>query len=149
MPRDDVAAFLATLDPVVEGPIPITSCPFARHYRFELIALDKDEGTAELACELGEWSLHGGGVVQGGPIASVLDFAMAIPVLARCEDGQGLATLNLNVNFVRPLKPGRVTCGARITHMGRQTAVTSAVLYDSKDRKIATATASGMLIAIR
>ena len=67
-------------------------------------------------------------------------------LLATLEPDQFQSTLALNVNFLRPVRPGRLVGKGRIVHRDADMALVEASLLDSHDTLIATATATARVI---
>jgi uncharacterized protein (TIGR00369 family) len=60
----------------------------------------------------------------------------------------GYTSLDLNVKFLRAVvvATGRIRCVGTVTHLGGRTALAEARLTDGRDRLLATATSSILLI---
>jgi uncharacterized protein (TIGR00369 family) len=74
-----------------------------------------------------------GGVLAGGVTAAVLDAAMGIAAFTTLDPVGQFATLELKVNFVRPVTvaTGRLTCEARVLHAGRSLVTAEGRLRDA------------------
>lgn len=107
----------------------------------EIVAFDSGEGALTLAFTPGERHLQGLGVVAGGVIGTMLDFALSLPLLGTLPPGTPFATASYSVNLIAALKPGRVIAEGRIDRRGARLAFTSATLK-SADRLVATATST-------
>jgi uncharacterized protein (TIGR00369 family) len=95
-------------------------------------------------------STQGNGVVGGGALASMLDLAMAMAVLAQLKPGCTCATISLSVNMQAPAQQGHIFAVARVDRTGRQVAFARAELYDGERRRlIANATSSLAIIPVR
>ncbi|MEF2146146.1 MAG: PaaI family thioesterase, partial [Desulfovibrionaceae bacterium] len=70
--------------------------------------LEAENGRATLLLPFQPGLVQGGGVVAGGVLAMLLDEVMAHAALShQAETGRGkVATVNLNVQFLSPAKPG-------------------------------------------
>jgi uncharacterized protein (TIGR00369 family) len=80
------------------------------------------------------------GTVQGGMLSAMLDDMTASLVDATLTAGQGVATLSLNVSFLRPAQIGTLQGEARILRRGRDVChVMGTLLQDGKE--VATAVA--------
>ena len=62
-------------------------------------------------------------------------------LLATLEPDQFQTTLQLNVNFLRPVRPGRIVGRGRIVHRDGDMVFLEASLLDPDEEVIATATA--------
>jgi uncharacterized protein (TIGR00369 family) len=78
------------------------------------------------------------GTVHGGYSALLLDSALGCAVHTRLPAGTGYATLELSVNYIRPIVPstGRIICEADAIHVGRTTATAEARLTRERDGKL-------------
>lgn len=129
-----------------DAPLRITSCEIADEYQITLVDLDREAGTIRIAAELGERWLNGGGVIQGGIVAGIVDFAMAFAVLAKLGSNQALATTNLDVAYLRPSFPGHFEATAEVISLGRSVAFMKAEMTGPDGKIVATATSTGMVI---
>jgi acyl-CoA thioesterase len=86
-----------------------------------------------------------GKVVQGGFISGWLDFTMAQAVIARSVEPVGVASLELKVNFLQRVGPGRVISEGRVLRMGRRVAFLEASLFDPAGGLLATASSTALL----
>ena len=69
-------------------------------------------------------------------------------LLMTLELDQFQSTLELNVSFLRPVRPGRVVGKGRVAHRDGDMAFLVASLIDSQEAVIATATAIARVIAL-
>ena len=129
-----------------DAPLKISSCPIADEYQITLIGLDREAGEIRIAAELSARWLNGGGVIQGGIVAGILDFAMAFAVLAKLGSNQALATTNLDVAYLRPSFPGHFEAAASVISLGRSVAFLKAEMFGPEGKRVATATSTGMVI---
>ncbi len=129
-----------------DAPLKISSCPIADEYQITLTDLDREAGKIRMAAELGERWLNGGGVIQGGIVSGILDFAMAFAVLAKLGSNQALATTNLDVAYLRPSFPGHFEAVASVISLGRSVAFLKAEMFGPEGKRVATATSTGMVI---
>lgn len=80
------------------------------------------------------------GGVQGGMLGAMLDDLTASLVDATLQASEAVATLNLNVSFLRPAKEGKLTGRAEFLRRGREVCHVSGVLTQ-EGKEIATAVA--------
>ena len=120
--------------------------PMADTLGFELT--DFDEGHIEITCKPEGFHYSPYGMVHGGLAATLLDSATGCAIQARLLAGEGYATLNLTVSYLRPITPdtGTVRCIGNVVSMGRQVAVAEAKVIDESDRELARASATCILI---
>jgi uncharacterized protein (TIGR00369 family) len=109
---------------------------------------DVDAGTIELAFEGTEDFTNPTGNVLGAFQAAMLYDTVGPALLATLEPDQFQSTLQLNVNFLRPVRPGRIIGKGRIVHRNGDLVSLEAALYDGDGAVIATATATARVIAL-
>lgn len=82
--------------------------------------------------------------VHGGAIATMLDTAMGCAVQTRLDATRWCATLELKMNYVRPIQVNveEILGEGRIIHLGRQTALTEGLVRDGKGKLYVHATAT-------
>ncbi len=108
----------------------------------ELLELDPDAGTALIGFEPDERFKQGGGILQGGVVAAMLDYAMAMAAFSRALDGQSFATVSMTTHFLRQALPGRHLARGRLDRMGGRMIFASAeLLRDGEQAPLATGTA--------
>lgn len=89
--------------------------------------------------------LNPAGGIQGGMLCAMLDDLTASLVDATLPPGEAVATLNLNVSFLRPAAPGPLQGEASLVRRGREICHVSATL--SQDGKaVATAVATCKIV---
>lgn len=79
------------------------------------------------------------GTIHGGWTSAILDSAMACAVHTTLEPGQGYTTVEMKLNFVRPIMPdlGEVTCEGVVVHRGGTLATSEGKLFDARGRLLA------------
>jgi uncharacterized protein (TIGR00369 family) len=130
----------------VEGRAPIP--PAAATLGFEFIDADVKAGTIEVAFGATEAFINPAGNVLGAFVAAMLYDTVGPALLAVLEPDQFQSTRQLNVTFLRAVRPGRVTGRGRIVHRDEDLAFLEASLIDSGGAVIATATATAQVISL-
>jgi uncharacterized protein (TIGR00369 family) len=127
----------------------LTSNPMslALGMRMENVNLAKGEIT--LSFEPQGLFIQGAGVLQGGAVSAMLDFAMAFAVMATLPEGQSCATSSLNISFLRPAPAGRYRAIGEIERRGKALSFTRASLYQEGSTQRIVATASSVLAMIQ
>jgi uncharacterized protein (TIGR00369 family) len=113
-----------------------------------LHAVDTAEGQMTLAMAASPWLSNAFGVVYGGAIAFLADATMILAAGSTVPAGTAFNTIDLKVNFLRPVLPGDGELRARATviHRGRTMAVVNCEVRDEKDKLAAQATSSILLL---
>ena len=130
----------------IEGRAPLPRA--AATLGLALIDADIEHGTIELAFTPTEDFTNPAGNVLGAFVAAMLYDTVGPALLATLEPDEFQSTLSLNVNFLRPVRPGRVTGKGRVVHRVGNTVFLEASLFDSANMLIATATATARVIAL-
>ena len=87
------------------------------------------------------------GVVHGGLAATLLDSALGCCVNSCLDAGDFYTTLELKVNYLRPitLDTGRVRAIATVVHLGRTTALVEGKIFDDADKVYAYASSTCLI----
>jgi uncharacterized protein (TIGR00369 family) len=131
------------------APLAMTSNPLASDLSGSIRELDATRGTALLAFEPSQRFLQGAHILQGGAVATMLDFAMAFAAHARLEaQEKAFATASLTVHFLRAAPaPARYLARGRIVQMGSRLLYAEAdARRDDDDRLVASASAVMALV---
>jgi uncharacterized protein (TIGR00369 family) len=130
----------------VEGRAPVP--PAAATLGLELIDADVDRETIELAFTATEDFTNPSGNVLGAFVAAMLYDTVGPALLATLGADQFQSTLSLNVQFMRPVRPGRLVGKGRVVHRDGDLAFLEASLHDAGRAAIATATATARVIPL-
>lgn len=130
----------------IQGRAPIPRA--AATLGFEYLEADVEAGTIEVAFTATEEFTNPTGNVLGAFVAAMLYDTVGPALLATLEPEQFQSTLQINVNFLRPVRPGRLLGRGRVVHREGDLAFLEAELLDSGKAVIATATATARVIAL-
>lgn len=119
--------------------------PVARLLGFEIEQIS--EGLVTFAFEPAEFLYNPLGTVHGGILTTVLDSAMGCAVQSRLRAGLTYTTLELKVNFLRPVRvtTGRVRGEGKLVHLGGRVATAEAHLVDESGSLYAHATSTCLI----
>lgn len=112
---------------------------------WELLDIDAEAGTSEIAFTATERFLNPVGAVQGGMLAAMLDDTLGPALAATLGPGQFAPTTDLHVQFLRPAAPGRLIGRGRIVRRGRHVAFLAGELIDESGTLVATAMATAQI----
>ncbi len=129
---------LEYLQKIVAGELPRP--PISALMNFGITELS--EGRAVFTVEPAEYHYNPIGVVHGGLAATLLDSAMGCAVHSTLPAGVGYTTLEIKVNYIRPLtaEMGIVRCEAKVIHIGGRTATAEGRVLDASGKLYAHAT---------
>jgi len=122
-----------------------TPPPAAVLLGWELVAVDPEAGTIELAFQATEQFLNPFGMVQGGLLAAMLDDTLGPALVATLGPGESAPTTDLHVQFLRPARPGRLVGRGRIVRKGRDVGFMAGELLDAAGEVVAVATATAQI----
>jgi molybdopterin converting factor subunit 1 len=111
--------------------------------------LAAEPGHVQMEFTASEQFLNPAGVVQGGFITAMLDDTMGPAAVAQLGPGHFAPTLELKVNFLRPVGPGRLVADGRVVHMGKSIAFLEGSLADEEGNVVATATATARIVKLQ
>jgi uncharacterized protein (TIGR00369 family) len=132
-----------------EQPLALTASSLQQLLKGEILQIDPKAGRATLAFEPGPEFLQGGGVVQGGIVTTMLDYAMAFAALAKIPADTTVGSATLTVNFMKPALPGRFIARGTVIRMGSRMLFAEAQIGPDETQLIATATTVMALIPMK
>ena len=107
----------------------------------ELVSAEAGEVVVALDAKRPE-QLNLAGVLHGGVIATLADTATGLAVRSMVPAGRRHVTIQLDVHYLAPGSPGRVTAHAKTVRVGSQIAYAEADVHDARGRLIARATST-------
>jgi uncharacterized protein (TIGR00369 family) len=119
---------------------------FASALGARLIAVDAQQGIVELQFSPTGQFLQGAGVVQGGAVSAMLDFAMGFAGMAMTADGFSITTATLNVAFLRAAPAGDYVAKGIVERRGRTMIFVRGELRSTMGTLVATGTSSLVVI---
>lgn len=88
------------------------------------------------------------GTIHGGWSAAILDTAMALAALSTLDARHDFTTLDLKLNFLRPIAPGtEVRAEGRVVHGGRRVALCEGSIVDRAGKLLVHGTSSCLVVA--
>ena len=134
---------LERLSMMIRGELP--QPPMARLMDIRLSEVEN--GKAVFVSTPGEFHYNPLGTVHGGFAATLLDSAMGCAVHSALNAGDAYTTLELKINFLRPLThaTGLVRGTGTIVHAGRTTALAEGKIEDAAGKIYAFATSTCLI----
>jgi uncharacterized protein (TIGR00369 family) len=114
--------------------------PIARLIGFQLIAVDAGRATFELDAD--ERHHNPMGTLHGGILCDVADIAMGLAYATLLEEDETFTTLELKINFLRPVTRARLTAEGAVVQRGRTVGLAECSVVDARGRLIAKATST-------
>src|SRR5256714_15656803 len=98
---------------------------------------EAEPGRVVLELVAGPQHRHSGGVVQGGVITQIADAAMGMSLMTEQAEGLANTTIELKINFLRPVVEGRLQAVGRIVEMRNTLLFSEADVLDAEGRLVA------------
>jgi uncharacterized protein (TIGR00369 family) len=110
--------------------------------------VEAEAGRVVFAGTVAEAHYNGWGVAHGGYAATLLDSAMGCSINTTAPPGRTFTTLELKVNFIRPLsrETGELRCEARVLHAGARVATAEGRIVDAGGKIYAHGTTTCIVI---
>ena len=86
------------------------------------------------------------GTVHGGIYCDLADMAMGIAMLTTLADGEAMTTIELKMNYFRPVVTGRMIAEARVIHRGRTSGFIECDVRDAQGRLVAKSSSTCVLL---
>jgi uncharacterized protein (TIGR00369 family) len=129
---------LARIQAQVAGKVPPP--PIAQLIGFRLIAVSP--GTATVQLEAGPQHTNPMGTLHGGVLCDIADAAMGIAYASNLAEGESFTTLELKINFLKPIWTATLTAEGKVIKQGRTTGLVECRITDEKGSLVAQATST-------
>jgi uncharacterized protein (TIGR00369 family) len=110
----------------------------------ELVRTHRDGLTIQV--KLRDELMNSAGSLHGGVTASVADAAVGSALMYHCGRERRFTTVELKVNYFRPVTEGRLVARSRLLRVGSNIAVGQVDLSDAKRRSVGVAIVTYMFI---
>ena len=130
------------LEAALRGEIPPP--PVAKLVGLELLAVD--EGRTRFRLAAGERHHNPMGTLHGGILCDLADAAMGSAMATTLQAGQTYTTLELAINFLKPIRSGVLTAEGRVVKRTRQTGLTECDVVDEKGSLVARAKSTCLVL---
>ncbi len=115
-----------------------------------LVPVEFSHGRVVFSLRPQEFHLNPLGTVHGGVLATMLDTGAACAVHTTLPVGVGYTTVDLNCTYLRPVRAGDEVLRVigTVLSRGRRTALGQAQVLDARDRLVAHATSTCLLLEV-
>lgn len=114
--------------------------PVATLIGFTLASIEPGSAVVEL--EATERHANPMGTLHGGVLCDVADAAMGMAWASTLDEGETFTTLELKINFLKPVWTGRLTATGRVVRGGRTVGLVECDVVDAKERLVARASST-------
>lgn len=128
-----MAKMMQQLERLVRGEIPPP--PVARLIGFRLSAVERGRAVIELDAD----SRHANpmGTLHGGVLCDIADAAMGMAYASTLEDGESFTTLELKVNFLKPIWNAKLRAVGQVVKSGRTVGLVECDVLDETGSLVA------------
>ena len=137
-----MSKILDAANAMIKGEVP--QPPVGRLIGFELVSIAP--GSAVIQFEDTEAHRNHMGTLQGGVLCDIADAAMGMAYASNLNDGESFTTLELKINFLKPVWNARLTATGRVVKQGRTVGMTECDVIDEKGSLVARATSTCMTL---
>jgi uncharacterized protein (TIGR00369 family) len=120
--------------------------PCADLLGWRLVDQDRENGRVRIEFEARPEFLNPAGFVQGGILAAMLDDTMGPAALVMSDGAVFTSTIDMNVTFLAPAKPGKLYGEGRVVQLGKTIVYLEAQLMDAQNNVLARATSSARAV---
>ena len=110
---------------------------------FEVV--EAQEGFARVAMPVEPRLFQPCGIIHGGALASLADTVGGVGSYVSYPVGTEVVTVEMKINFVRPVKEGTLVGEAKALHLGRKTSVWEIRIMDDAEKLVCFASATYMV----
>lgn len=121
-----------------------TPPPIARLLGFAVT--HAEPGTVTIAFSAEDRHHNPMGTLHGGVLCDIADAAMGMSYATMLEEDETFTTLELKINFLRPVRHGTLRAVGRVVSVGRTVGLVECDVVDERDRLMARATSTCMTL---
>jgi uncharacterized protein (TIGR00369 family) len=127
------------LEAMIRGEVPPP--PVAGTVGMRLVAVGDGEATFELDAEP-ERHANPMGTVHGGILCDLTDAAMGCAYASRLDEGESFTTLEMKINFLKPVWSGLLVARARVVKAGKTVGLAECDVEDAAGALVARASST-------
>jgi uncharacterized protein (TIGR00369 family) len=132
------------LQKLMKDPAALPPPPIAKLLGFTLTALAPGRATMELDAD--ERLANPMGTLHGGVLCDISDAAMGMAYASELERGETFTTLDLKINFLKPVWRARLRAEAKVVKRGRTVGLVECDVVDDKGSLVARASSTCMTL---
>src|SRR6266851_353571 len=118
--------------------------PIARLIGFDLTSVKPGEALIEFQAT--EAHRNPMGTLHGGILCDIADAAMGIAYASNLDEGESFTTLELKINFFKPIWSAHLRATGRVVKQGRTVGMVECDVTDEKGNLVARATSTCMTL---
>lgn len=86
-------------------------------------------GRSRLTLNLEPHHMNGLGIVHGGVLFTLADTGMGAALYPQLPEGHYCATVEIKINYFKPVSAGALVCTSEVVHQGRSLANVDSAVY--------------------
>lgn len=137
-----MAKMLDLIEKILRGEIPPP--PVARLIGFRLTEIRAGESVVEF--EATEAHANPMGTLHGGVLCDIADAAMGLAYAAALDEDETFTTLELKINFLKPVWKGKLYAMGRVVKQGRTVSLVECDITDDQGALVARASSTCMTL---
>src|SRR5215475_6085347 len=118
--------------------------PIAQLIGFRLAAIEPGKAVVEF--EAGAAHANPMGTLHGGVLCDIADAAMGLAFAATLDEGESFTTLELKINFLKPIWNARLIAIGRVVKWGRVIGLVECDVMDEGGSLVARASSTCMIL---
>jgi uncharacterized protein (TIGR00369 family) len=138
-----MATILERVQAMVRGEAP--DPPVARLIGFR--AVEVEPGRALFEMEAGPQHVNPMGTLHGGILCDIADAAMGIAYASTLGEGESFTTLELKINFLKPVWKARLRAEGRVVKRGKTVGLVECDVVDETGSLVARASSTCLTLA--
>ena len=120
------------------------SVPIARLIGFEMTEIENGRAVGRL--DAGPRHSNPMGTLHGGILCDLADAAMGMAFASTLKASESFTTLELKINFLRPVWTARLSAEARVVSRGRKIGYVECAVKDEQGRLVAKAVSTCLIL---
>jgi uncharacterized protein (TIGR00369 family) len=138
-----MARLIERVEAMIRGEIP--GPPAARLIGFDIVSVEPGKAVFEM--EAGPQHANPMGTLHGGILCDLADAAMGIAYASDLAEGESFTTLELKINFLKPVWKARLRAEGRVVKRGRTVGLVECDVFDEKRSLVARASSTCLTLA--
>lgn len=138
-----MARMIERVEAMMRGEIP--GPPVNRLIGFDIVRFEP--GKAVFTMEAGPRHTNPMGTLHGGILCDLADAAMGVAFATELKEGESFTTLELKINFLKPVWNARLNAEARVVKRGKTVGLVECDVTDETGSLVARATSTCLTLA--
>src|SRR5689334_967872 len=118
--------------------------PIAELIGFDAVTIE--EGRVVIEFEAGRRHANPMGTLHGGILCDIADAAMGLAYASTLAEGESFTTLELKINFLKPIWKSKLTAKGRVAKAGRTVGLAECDVFDDERKLVARASSTCMTL---